>query len=337
MIKVAINGFGRIGRIAFRQMLTLKKFDVVAINDLSSNPEDFAYLTKYDTIHGVFHENDITFDEENIIICGKKKVKVLKESNAELLPWKELDVDLVLECTGAFTEYDKAMQHIKAGAKKVLISAPGKDEMPTIVYGVNEDSLSGDELIVSAASCTTNCLAPVLNIINKNYKINKGYMTTIHAYTSDQSILDNYHKKGINSRRGRSCSQNIVPASTGAAKAIGKVIPSLNKKLDGLAFRVPVSDGSVVDLTLDIEEKVTMEEINSLFKANESEVLKITMDPIVSSDILDRKIGSLVDGQLTSIVENEGKQLLKIVAWYDNEYGYTAQMLRTAASLFGKE
>lgn len=334
MIRVAINGFGRIGRIAFRQMITSTDFDIVAINSLGASAEEFAYLIKYDTVHGTFHEDKISYDGEELVIAGSKRIKVLSESDPTLLPWKDLNIDLVLECTGAFTSTEGAMKHIIAGAKKVLISAPGKDEMPTIVAGVNDNSIPSDARVVSAASCTTNCLAPMLKVINDNIGIVKGYMSTIHAYTSDQLNLDNTHKKGIASRRGRACAENIVPASTGAAKAIGLVIPSLKGKMAGIAFRVPVADGSVVDATLELTRNVTVDEINGLFKTNESDSLKITFDPIVSCDIVSKKVGSLVDGLSTSIVEAEGKQLVKVIAWYDNEYGYTAQMLRTAKKMF---
>ena len=334
MIKVAINGFGRIGRIAFRQMITSEDFDIVAINSRSGENEDYAYLLKYDTVHKTFHEDDISYDEDGLVILGKKHIKIFHEDNPENLPWRQLGIDLVLECSGAFTSKDGALKHINAGAKKVLISAPGKDEMPTIVYGVNENKLNDSDIIVSSASCTTNCLAPVLKIINDNIGIEKGFMSTIHAYTSDQNILDNSHKKGIYSRRGRAGSSNIVPASTGAAKAIGLVIPDLKGKLDGIAFRVPTNDGSVIDVTLELKRNSSKEEINTLFKNNQSEVLKFTNSPLVSSDVIGTKYGSVVDGPSTMIVENEGKQLVKIIAWYDNEYGYTAQMLRTARKMF---
>ncbi len=336
MIKVAINGFGRIGKLAFRQIVTTTDFDVVGINDLSS-PEEIAYLIKYDTVHGSFHEDKISYDDENIIINGTKKIRVFKEMDPENLPWKDLDVDVVLECTGKFTDMEGASKHIKAGAKKVIISAPGKGDMKTIVYGVNEDTLTSSDTIISAASCTTNCLAPVLKVLNDNIGIVKGYMSTVHAYTNDQATLDGTHKKGINSRRGRTSAANIVPASTGAAKAIGLVIPELLGKLDGIAFRVPVTDGSVIDVTLELKTNTSVEEINNLFKNNQSDALVFTMDPVVSSDIINKKWGALVDGLCTSIVENEGKQLVKVVAWYDNEYGYTAQMLRTAKKLFSFE
>lgn len=334
MIRVAINGFGRIGRIAFRQMITSTDFDVVAINSLDANAEEFAYLIKYDSIHGTFHEDEISFKDDKLIIAGTKEIAVINESDPTKLPWAQMNIDLVLECTGAFTSLDGASKHIIAGAKKVLISAPGKDVMPTIVFGVNDQMIPADASVISAASCTTNCLAPILKIINDEIGIVKGFMTTVHAYTSDQSVLDNTHKKGIYSRRGRACARNIVPASTGAAKAIGLVIPELNGKMDGVALRVPVADGSVVDVTLELSKNMTKEEINAILKNKQSESMKYTEDPIVSSDIIGKKYGSIVDGLSTMIVENEGKQLVKIIAWYDNEYGYTAQMLRTAKRMF---
>ena len=333
MIKVAINGFGRIGRLAFRQIVTQTDFDIVAINDLTS-AEDLAYLVKYDTVHGSFHEDEIKAEGNEIVVAGVKRIKVFSETDPANLPWGELGIDLVLECTGKFTAKEDAMKHITAGAKKVLISAPGKGEMKTVVYGVNDNVLSNEDVIVSAASCTTNCLAPVLNILQKNIGIKKGFMTTVQAYTNDQATLDIAHKKGIKSRRGRACAQNIVPSSTGAAKAIGLVIPELLGKLDGNALRVPTADGSVVDLTLELSRNTSVEEINKLFQDNQNETIKFTMDPIVSSDCLGKKVGAIVDGLSTSIVEADGTQLVKVLAWYDNEYGYTAQMLRTAKKMF---
>ncbi len=333
MIKVAINGFGRIGRLAFREMLTTPYFDVVAINDLSK-PEDLAYLVKYDTAHGTFHENEISFDENNIVVGGVKKIRVFSEKDPSALPWKDLDIDLVLECTGKFTDKAGAQKHIDAGAKKVLISAPGKDLMPTIVYNVNESSLKPEDNIVSAASCTTNCLAPVLDILNKNIGIEKGYMSTVHAFTNDQATQDVAHSKGIYARRGRSCNNNIVPTSTGAAKAIGLVIPDLLGKMDGIALRVPVIDGSMIDLTLQLKSNTSVEQINELFKNNQNETIKFTMDPIVSSDCINKTCGALVDGLLTQLLDVNGQQLVKVIAWYDNESGYTAQMLRTARCMF---
>ena len=333
MIKVAINGFGRIGRLAFRQIVTQTDFDIVAINDLTS-AEDLAYLVKYDTVHGSFHEDEIKAEGNEIVVAGVKRIKVFSETDPANLPWGELGVDLVLECTGKFTARDDAMKHITAGAKKVLISAPGKGEMKTVVYNVNDNILTSDDVIVSAASCTTNCLAPVLNIIHKNIGVKKGFMTTVHAYTNDQATLDIAHKKGIKSRRGRACAQNIVPSSTGAAKAIGLVIPELLGKLDGNALRVPTADGSVVDLTLELSRNTSVDEINKLFMDNQNETIKFTIDPIVSSDCVGKKFGAIVDGLSTSIVEADGSQLVKVIAWYDNEYGYTAQMLRTAKRMF---
>lgn len=333
MIKVAINGFGRIGRLAFRQIVTQTDFDIVAINDLTS-AEDLAYLVKYDTVHGSFHEDEIKAEGNEIVVAGVKRIKVFSETDPANLPWGELGIDLVLECTGKFTAKEDAMKHISAGAKKVLISAPGKGEMKTVVYGVNDNVLTNEDVIVSAASCTTNCLAPVLNIIHKNIGIKKGFMTTVHAYTNDQATLDIAHKKGIKSRRGRACAQNIVPSSTGAAKAIGLVIPELLGKLDGNALRVPTADGSVVDLTLELSRNTSVEEINKLFQDNQNETIKFTLDPIVSSDCLGKKVGAIVDGLSTSIVEADGAQLVKVLAWYDNEYGYTAQMLRTVKKMF---
>ena len=332
MIKVAINGFGRIGRLAFREMITGSDFDVVAINDLT-DAEQLAYLLKYDTNHRSFHEDMISHDEDEIIINNRKRIKVYCEKDPANLPWGELDVDVVLECTGFFTSQEKAGLHLQAGAKKVVISAPAKGDLKTIVYNVNSDILDGSEQIISAASCTTNCLAPVLKVLEDNIGIVKGFMTTVHAYTNDQATLDVPHKKGIMARRGRACAMNIVPASTGAASAIGLVIPSIAGKLDGNAFRVPVSDGSVIDVTLELKRNTTVEEINTLFTNNQNETLQITMDPVVSSDILGKKTGALVDGLSTSVLDTEGKQLVKIIAWYDNEMGYTAQMMRTAKEL----
>lgn len=327
-INVAINGFGRIGRLVFRLMTEDKDFNIVAINDLT-NPDELAYLLKYDTSHRRYKVDEITSDQENIIVDGKK-IRVYKGSDPTKLPWKDLDIDLVFECTGFFTSKEKAEAHIKAGAKKVIISAPAKGDLKTIVYNVNHRILTGDEKIISAASCTTNCLAPVMKLLCDNYGVEKGFMTTVHAYTNDQSTLDVAHKKGFMSRRGRAAAANIVPATTGAASAIGLVIPELKGRLDGTAMRVGVTTGSVIDLTLELKKKVTKEEINYLFKSNQSETIKYTEDPIVSSDVIGIKCGSLVDGLLTNIVEVDNKQLVKIVAWYDNEMSYSSQMVRCA-------
>lgn len=334
MIKVAINGFGRIGRLCFRLMEENEEFEVVAINDLT-DAEQLAYLLKYDTNHRNYRIDEITSDGDYIVI-GDRRVKVYSEKDPAMLPWKDLDIDVVFECTGLFTSEEKAMAHINAGAKHVIISAPAKGNIKTIVYNVNHETLTGDEKIISAASCTTNCLAPVVDVLDKEFGINKGYMTTVHAYTNDQVTLDVAHKKGINARRGRAFAANIVPTSTGAASAIGKVCPNLDGKLEGTAMRVPVPTGSVVDLVLELGRNTTTEEINEVLKNAQNETLKYTEDPIVSSDVIGRRCGSLVDGQLTSIVEVDGKQLVKVVSWYDNEMSYTAQMVRTAKYLMTK-
>lgn len=334
MIKVAINGFGRIGRLAFRLMEENEEFEVVAINDLT-DAEQLAYLLKYDTNHRNYRIDEI-HSEDDYIVVGERRVKVYAEKDPINLPWKELDIDVVLECTGFFTEEEKAMAHIEAGAKKVIISAPAKGNVKTIVYNVNHNILTGEEKIISAASCTTNCLAPVVDVLDKNFGIVKGYMTTVHAYTNDQATLDVAHKKGIYSRRGRACAANIVPASTGAASAIGKVCPNLEGKLDGVAMRVPVPTGSVIDLVLELGKNTSKEEINQVLKNATNETLEYTEDPIVSSDVISRRCGSLVDGLSTSVLEVDGKQLVKVISWYDNEMSYTAQMVRTAKYLMSK-
>lgn len=326
MIRVAINGFGRIGRLVYRIMNEDNDFDVVAINDLT-NPEDLAYLLKYDTSHRKYDKN-ITNTEDGIVIDGKE-IKVYKETDPRNLPWKKLDIDIVFECTGHFTSREASQAHIDAGAKKVIISAPAKD-VKTVVFNVNNDVLTGNERIISAASCTTNCLAPVLKVINDNFKIKSGFMTTVHAYTNDQATLDIPHKKGIYSRRGRAAAENIVPTSTGAASAIGKVLPELDGKLDGMAMRVPVPDGSVIDFVLKLEKDVTKEEVNKALKHNINETLGYTEEPIVSSDILGDTHGGVVDGLLTNVLTTDDGQLVKVVAWYDNEYSYSNQMVRTA-------
>lgn len=331
MIKVAINGFGRIGRLVFRLMEEQDDFEVVAINDLT-DAEQLAYLLKYDTNHRNYRIDEISVKNNNICI-GEREVKILAEKDPANLPWKELGIDVVMECTGAFTSKEKAMAHIDAGAKKVIISAPAKGDLKTIVYNVNEKTLTGEEQIISAASCTTNCLAPVLDVIDREFGIVKGYMTTVHAYTNDQATLDVPHKKGIYARRGRAAAANIIPASTGAASAIGKVLPNLEGRLEGSAMRVPVPTGSVIDLVLELKRNVTKEEVNQVLEEHSNETLQFTMDPVVSSDIIGRSCGALVDGLLTTVLEVEGKQLVKVVAWYDNEMGYSNQMVRTAKCL----
>ena len=330
-VKIGINGFGRIGRLVFRIMEEDPEFEVVAINDLT-DAEQLAYLLKYDTSHRSYRVDEISHDENSIIVGGRH-IRVYAETDPANLPWGELGIDEVFECTGRFTDKEKAEAHIRAGARKVIISAPAKGDLKTIVYNVNEDTLDGSETVISAASCTTNCLAPVVNVLEKNIGIVKGYMTTVHAYTNDQATLDIAHKKGINARRGRACAANIVPSSTGAASALGLVIPSVKGKLDGGALRVPTTTGSVVDLTLELSRNTTVEELNGLFKSNANETLGFTMDPIVSSDIIGSHLGGLIDGQLTKILEVDGKQMVKVVAWYDNEMSYSAQMVRTAKYL----
>ena len=327
MKKVAINGFGRIGRLVFRIMEEDPELEVVAINDLT-DAEQLAYLLKYDTNHRNYRVNEISH-EDDMIVVGNRKVKVYAEKDPANLPWGELGVDVVFECTGLFTDKEKASAHITAGAKKVIISAPAKGDLKTIVYNVNHETLDGTEEVISAASCTTNCLAPVLNVLHTTFGIEKGYMTTVHAYTNDQATLDVAHKKGIKARRGRAAAANIIPASTGAASAIGKVLPDLNGRMEGTAMRVPVPTGSVVDLVLELNKNTTVEEINAVLKNN-------TNDPIVSSDVIGATCGALVDGLSTSILEVEGKQLVKVVAWYDNEMSYSAQMVRTAKYLMNK-
>lgn len=331
MIRVAVNGFGRIGKLAVRLLLNTEGVEVVAINN-TTDLDGISYNYKYDSVHRTL-DCDAEYKDGYLTIDGHK-IKIVSDYEADKLPWKELNIDLVFECTGAFTKYEDAYQHINAGAKKVLISAPGKGDMKTIVFGVNDKTLDGSEEIVSAASCTTNCLAPVLKCINDEFGIVKGFMSTVHAMTNDQETLDRPHKKGIYARRGRAASLSIIPTTTGAASAIGKVIPELEGKLDGNAFRVPVPDGSLVDVTLELNKNVTVEEVNNAFKKHSNYVLKYTDDPVVGSDIIGNVCGALVDGALTKVVEVDGKQLVKVVAWYDNEMGYTAQMIRTGLSMF---
>ncbi|MBR4830490.1 MAG: type I glyceraldehyde-3-phosphate dehydrogenase [Bacilli bacterium] len=324
MIRVAINGFGRIGRLALRRIMTTSTIEIVAINDLT-DPKTLAYLLKYDTAQGVF-DGEVSYDEESITVNGKK-IKICKEPDPENLPWKELNVDIVLECTGIFKTREKANKHIIAGAKKVLISAPSDKDINTIVYGVNEDIYNKDENIYSAASCTTNAIAPVLKVLNDNYTIKVGYMNTVHAYTNDQSLLDLPNKKG-DLRRSRAAASNIVPTSTGAAKAIGIVIPELDGKLNGSAFRVPTVSGSIAELTLVLEKKPTKEEINELMKKSANQSFAYSDEEIVSSDIVGRAVGSIFDATLTEIIESDTERLVKVCAWYDNENGYTSQLIR---------
>ncbi len=330
-VKIAINGFGRIGRLAFREMFGNKDYDIVAINDLT-DAETLAYLLKYDTAQGNYKLDSISHTKDSIIVDGKE-IKISANPNPAELPWKENNVDVVLECTGFFCDKEKASAHIKAGAKKVLISAPATGDLKTIVYNVNHDVLDGSETIVSGASCTTNCLAPVAKVLDDNFGLVKGFMTTTHAYTGDQLTLDGPHKKGIKARRGRAAAANIVPASTGAAAAVGKVLPHLNGKLDGMALRVPTVTGSCVDLTVELSKNVTADQINAAIKAAANESLGYTEDPIVSSDVIGCKYGSLFDALCTKVMDVDGKQLVKIITWYDNEMSYTAQLVRTLKCL----
>lgn len=326
-VKIAINGFGRIGRLAFRVMFDNPEFEIVAINDLT-DAKTLAYLLKYDTAQGNFKINSIAATENGIKVDGKE-TKIYSERNAADLPWKELGVDVVLECTGFYVSKEKSQAHIDAGAKKVVISAPAKGDLKTVVFNVNDDVLDGTETIISGASCTTNCLAPVVKVLNDKFGLVKGFMTTIHAYTNDQNTLDGPHSKDINARRGRAAAANMVPTSTGAAVAVGKVLPELLGKLDGGAVRVPTVTGSCVDLVVELSKKVTVEEINAAIKAASNETLGYTEDPIVSSDCIGMHFGSLFDAQCTKVMEVEGKQLVKILTWYDNEMSYTAQLVRT--------
>ncbi len=323
-VKVAINGFGRIGRLAFRTMFDSPEFDIVAINDLT-NPKVLAHLLKYDSAQGVYKTDSIQSTEAGISVDGKE-IKIYSERNPEDLPWGDLDVDVVIESTGFFASKDKASAHIKAGAKKVIISAPGGD-VKTVVFGTNHDILDGDETVISGASCTTNCLAPMAKVLQDTYGISHGLMTTVHAYTNDQNTLDAPHS---DLRRARAAANSIVPSSTGAAKAIGLVIPELNGKLDGSAQRVPTITGSLTELTCVLENNTTVEEINAAMKAAANESFGYTEDEIVSSDIIGMSFGSLFDATQTKILEVNGQQLVKVVSWYDNEMSYVNQLVRTA-------
>jgi len=327
-VKVAINGFGRIGRLAFRQMFDAEGYEVVAINDLTS-PKMLAHLLKYDSAQGRFKYADSVVAGEDCITVNGKTIKIYAEKDAINLPWAEYDVDVVLECTGFYCSKEKSMAHIKAGAKKVVISAPAGNDLPTIVYSVNEKTLTADDTVISAASCTTNCLAPMADTLNKLCKIKKGYMTTIHAYTGDQMVLDGPHRKG-DLRRARAAAVNIVPNSTGAAKAIGLVIPELNGVLDGCAQRVPVPTGSLTQLIAVCEGEVDAKAVNEAMKAASSASYGYTEDEIVSSDIIGITYGSLFDATQTKCMPlGDGTTLVKVVSWYDNENSYTSQMVRT--------
>ncbi len=327
-VKVAINGFGRIGRLAFRQMFSAEGYEVVAINDLT-NPKMLAHLLKYDSAQGRYALADKVEAKENSIVVDGKEIRIYAQRDPKDLPWREFDVDVVLECTGFFTSKGKAAAHITAGAKNVVISAPAGNDLPTIVYGVNENTLTKDDTVISAASCTTNCLALMADILNKLAPIEKGFMTTIHAYTGDQMTLDGPHPKG-DLRRARAAAVNIVPTSSGAAKAIGLAIPELSGKLDGVSQRVPVKTGSITELVSVVNKTVTIEEVNAAMKAAASESFGYTEEELVSSDIIGITYGSLFDATQTKVTSlPEGKTLVKVVSWYDNENSYTTQMVRT--------
>ena len=333
-VKVAINGFGRIGRLAFRQMFEAEGYEVVAINDLTS-PKMLAHLLKYDTAQGSFlgkigeNKHTVEATEDSIIVDGKE-IKIYAIKDAKDCPWGEIGVDVVLECTGFYTSKEKSMAHIAAGAKKVVISAPAGNDLKTIVYSVNEKTLTKDDQVISAASCTTNCLAPMADTLNKTFPIVSGIMTTVHAYTGDQMILDGPHRKG-DLRRARAGAANIVPNSTGAAKAIGLVIPELNGKLIGSAQRVPVPTGSTTILVAVVKGKdVTKEAINAAMKAAASESFGYNTDPIVSSDVIGMRYGSLFDATQTMVSKiADDLYEVQVVSWYDNENSYTSQMVRT--------
>jgi len=326
-IKVAINGFGRIGRLAFRQMFGAPGYVVVAINDLT-DAKMLAHLLKYDSAQGRYALWDKVVTKESSIVVDGKEIPIFAEKNAADLPWSKLGVDVVLECTGFYTSKEKSQVHIKAGAKKVVISAPAGNDLPTVVFSVNEKILKKEDTIISAASCTTNCLAPMADTLNKLSPIVKGFMTTIHAYTGDQMVLDGPHRNG-DLRRARAAACNIVPNTTGAAKAIGLVIPALDKKLDGAAQRVPVPTGSLTELVVICEGELTVDKINAAMKAAVSESFGYTEDQLVSSDVIGITYGSLFDATQTKVSSlPDGKSLVKVVSWYDNEVSYVCQMVR---------
>ena len=327
-VKVAINGFGRIGRLAFRQMFGAEGYEVVAINDLTS-PKMLAHLLKYDSAQGTYALADkVTAGESSITVDGKE-IEIYKEADAANLPWGKLGVDVVLECTGFYTSKEKASAHIKAGARKVVISAPAGNDLPTIVYNVNHTNLKPEDTVISAASCTTNCLAPMADALHKLAPIQSGIMTTVHAYTGDQMTLDGPQRKG-DLRRSRAAAVNIVPNSTGAAKAIGLVIPELQGKLIGSAQRVPTPTGSTTILVAVVKGKVTVDEINAAMKAASNESFGYNTDEIVSSDVIGMRYGSLFDATQTMAIDMEdGNTQVQVVSWYDNENSYTSQMVRT--------
>lgn len=324
-VKVAINGFGRIGRLVFRQIYNMEGIDVVAINDLTS-PKQLAHLLKYDSSQGRF-EGEVKSTDNSIVVNGED-IKIYAQKDPSQIPWGKHDVDVVIESTGFFADKDKAQAHITAGAKKVVISAPATGGVKTIVFNVNHNILDGSETIISCASCTTNCLAPMAKVLNDTFGIQTGFMTTIHAYTNDQMTLDGPHAKG-DLRRARAAAANIVPNSTGAAKAIGLVLPELNGKLDGVAQRVPVITGSLTELTTILNKKVTVDEVNAAMKAASNESFGYNTDEIVSSDVIGMRFGSLFDATQTKVLTVGDNQLVKTVSWYDNEMSYVSQLVRT--------
>jgi glyceraldehyde 3-phosphate dehydrogenase len=324
-VKVAINGFGRIGRLVYRQIYNMEGIDVVAINDLTS-PKVLAHLLKYDSAQGRFNE-DVKSTEDAIVVNGDE-IKIYAQKNPAEIPWGKHDVDVVLECTGFFTDKTKAEAHLKAGAKRVVISAPATGDLKTIVFNVNHNILDGNETVISCASCTTNCLAPMADTLDKSFGIVMGLMTTVHAYTNDQNTQDAPHAKG-DLRRARAAAVNIVPNSTGAAKAIGLVLPGLKGKLDGTAQRVPTITGSLTELTTILNKKVTVEEVNAAMKAASNESYGYTEDEIVSSDVIGMTYGSLFDATQTKVLTIGDQQLIKTVSWYDNEMSYVSQLVRT--------
>jgi len=330
-VKVAINGFGRIGRLVFRQIHNIEGIEVVAINDLTS-PKVLAHLLKYDSAQGRFH-GEVSNTENSIIVDGNE-VKIYAQRDPAQIPWGQHDVDVVIESTGFFTDKAKAELHLAAGAKRVVISAPATGDLKTIVFNVNHNILDGSETVISCASCTTNCLAPMAKTLNDTFGIEIGIMTTIHAYTNDQNTLDARHAKG-DLRRARAAAANVVPNSTGAAKAIGLVLPELKGKLDGSAQRVPVITGSVTELTATVAKKVTAEEVNAAMKAASNESFGYTEDEIVSSDVIGTHFGSLFDATQTKVLTVGEKQLVKVVSWYDNEMSYVSQLVRTVSYLAG--
>lgn len=330
-VKVAINGFGRIGRLVYRQIYNMKDIDVVAVNDLTS-PTQLAHLLKYDSAQGRF-DAEVKHTDKSIIVNGDE-IMVYAQKDPSQIPWGKHDVDVVIESTGFFTEKDKAQAHIDAGAKRVVISAPAKGGVKTIVFNVNHEILDGTETIISCASCTTNCLAPMAKVLNDTFGIVTGFMTTIHAYTNDQSTLDAPHPKG-DLRRARAAAANIVPNSTGAAKAIGLVIPEINGLLDGVAQRVPVITGSLTELTCILKKKTSVEEVNAAMKSAADESYGYTEDEIVSSDVIGIHYGSLFDATQTKVITAGDAQLVKTASWYDNEMSYVSQLVRTV-HYFGK-